>query len=482
MSSQTSHSARRSGSLPVLEKPEWTDVPFDKDYAVTCKILEEKILLVEPRGFASYNALKSSREFVDRVLHEHFGKAEQFVLVEDIRAVEGFSKRARNFFIEHITAKPQIDGLIFCCTSPPLSLGIKLAFKLNPTAYEKHLVLDRDQALTVARRILAGQEERNRELTLAAGNPPPGADPVRDSDDDFYISTLARDGGITHYSLLEGDVYHIQPEGKLRADSFDQVFAKHQERIRAWNLRSNAYYLVMNGNQLTGSSRKARQQYLDMIKTLYRDCPFCMFIFYGLNDVMQATVSVFRPFVSFEVNVVESFEDALALIGRHRQARANPPDKMVGEKDTGDSTARYVDQLLRHVGCINWEMKPDEYEIEQIGSEHPFKQVFDAISIISNDLNEAFLEQQREKKINQALFQVSHAVNTTYHTRDLYQAIHTAIRDILDVTNFYIALYDPDSRVLRFPYFVDRVDKALPSLKLDHKKSFSLTVEVVTGQ
>lgn len=137
-------------------------MPFDKDYAVTCKILEEKILIIEPRGFASYSALKSAREFVDRVLHENVGSQEQFILVEDIRAVEGFSKRARNFLIEHITAKPQIGGLIFCCTSPPLSLGIKLAFKLNPTAYEKHLVSEQSQAISIARRILADQRTRGR--------------------------------------------------------------------------------------------------------------------------------------------------------------------------------------------------------------------------------------------------------------------------------------------------------------------------------
>ncbi len=322
MEPRAPHSAHNQGEMPVIAKPEWTDVPFGQDYTVTCKILEDKILIVVSRGFASYGAFKSSREFVDRVRNDVIGSDKQYILLEDISAVEGFSKRARNFFIDHMTAKRRIGGLVFCCTSPPLALGIKLAFKLNPTAYEKHLVHSPDEAYTLARRILADRGTDRRD---------PVVPPV--------------------------------PAGETLAPA--------------------------------------------------------------------------------------------------------------------DRTAHYVDQLLRHVGCINWEMKPDEYEVEKIDADHPFKPVFDAISIISNDLNEAFLEQQREKKIKQALFRVSHAVNKTYRTRELYQAIHAAIRDILDVTNFYIALYEQDSRMLRFPYFVDRVDKTLPALKLDQKKSFSLTVEVV---
>ncbi len=476
------HTAHNQGDLPVIAKPEWTDVPFNKDYAVTCKILEDKILIIEPKGFASYDAFKASREFVDRVLSEFFGNDKQYILVEDISAVVGFSKRARNYFIEYMSAKKRIGGVVFCCTSPPLSLGIKLALKLNPTAYEKHLVHLPAEAITLARRILADQEAGHYDPASPASPVIPATEGDRETAEDQFVSTLERDGGITHYSLLEGDIYHILPEGYLKADTLDLIFAKHQERMRAWSLQSGAYYLVMDGSNLAGGSRKARQQYLELIKKLYREFPFYMFVFYSLNQIMQAAVSVFKPFVEFEIQVVADRDAALTLIRKHRAGQGQPPETTEAVGAADDRTSHYVDQLLRHVGCINWEMKPDEYAGEKIDANHPFKPVFDAISIISSDLNEAFIEQQREKKINQALFRVSHAVNKTYRTRELYQAIHAAIRDILEVTNFYIALYDRDSRKLQFPYFVDRVDRTRPSLKLDQKKSFSLTVEVVSGK
>ncbi|MCP3953740.1 MAG: response regulator [Desulfobacterales bacterium] len=482
MESSPSHSTRNSRDLPVIAKPEWTDVPFDEVYTVTCKILDDKILVVEPKGFASYNAFKSSREFIDRVLDEVIGSDTRYVLLEDISALEGFSKRARNYFIEHMAAKGHIGGLVFCCTSPPLSLGIKLALKLNPTVYETHLVHSRTEAIVRARRILADQKAGRRDQASPAGPAISGEESERETAADLYVTTLEKDGGITHCSLLESDIYHILPEGNLKDDTADNIFARHKERIRAWNLQSGAYYVVMDGSNLAGGSRKVRQQYLRMIKKLYREFPFCLLVFYGLNRIMKAAVSVFRPFVSFEIQVVEDRDKALALIRKHRAGRKMPAATAGEDGEISGRSSHYIDQLLRHVGCINWEMKPDDYEVEQIDADHPFKQVFDAISIISNDLNEAFLEQQREKKINQALFRVSHAVNKTYRTRELYQAIHTAIRDILDVTNFYIALYDRDSHALRFPYFVDRVDQARPSLKLDQKKSFSLAVEVVSRQ
>ena len=58
--------------------------------------------------------------------------------------------------------------------------------------------------------------------------------------------------------------------------------------------------------------------------------------------------------------------------------------------------------------------------------------------------------------INRVLFQISNAINTTKDLDQLYASIHHTLGRIIDVTNFYIALYDIEKRTLRFPYFRDQ--------------------------
>ena len=71
-----------------------------------------------------------------------------------------------------------------------------------------------------------------------------------------------------------------------------------------------------------------------------------------------------------------------------------------------------------------------------------------------------------ENKINnkdtaaivKALFEISNAVSNTDNLDDLYASIHKSLKQILDVSNFFIALVDTKERTLHFPYVVDTVD------------------------
>ncbi len=58
-----------------------------------------------------------------------------------------------------------------------------------------------------------------------------------------------------------------------------------------------------------------------------------------------------------------------------------------------------------------------------------------------------------------ALLEISNAVNNTDNLDDLYASIHESLKQIIDVSNFFIALVDTDAQTLHFPYVVDTVDE-----------------------
>ncbi|MFH1852781.1 MAG: PAS domain S-box protein [Candidatus Neomarinimicrobiota bacterium] len=60
--------------------------------------------------------------------------------------------------------------------------------------------------------------------------------------------------------------------------------------------------------------------------------------------------------------------------------------------------------------------------------------------------------------LQSAVFKISEAVSATKDMPSLFQSIHRIMGSILDVTNFFIALYDEQQQLITFPYFIDEVD------------------------
>ena len=87
-------------------------------------------------------------------------------------------------------------------------------------------------------------------------------------------------------------------------------------------------------------------------------------------------------------------------------------------------------------------------------------------------------QQERFEKINDALFKISNAVNTTSNIDELFRSIHLALSPIVDTTNFYISLYDKAKDSLTFPYVVDTVDFCYPPV-VGVSNTASLTALVI---
>ena len=90
--------------------------------------------------------------------------------------------------------------------------------------------------------------------------------------------------------------------------------------------------------------------------------------------------------------------------------------------------------------------------------------------------------QKRNEEIRKTLFSIANAVNVTFNLEDLYRFIHATLNRVMDLPNFYIALYDKEKALLKFPYVVDKKDNPERSeFTVDVKtlKGFSLTLRVI---
>ena len=67
-------------------------------------------------------------------------------------------------------------------------------------------------------------------------------------------------------------------------------------------------------------------------------------------------------------------------------------------------------------------------------------------------------EQKRAEELNAALYAIAARSQSAEDLQQFFAAIHTIVGQLMNARNFYIALFDPQSQLLSFPYFVDEED------------------------
>ena len=67
-------------------------------------------------------------------------------------------------------------------------------------------------------------------------------------------------------------------------------------------------------------------------------------------------------------------------------------------------------------------------------------------------------DRKHDERLKDVVYQISQAASTCDRLEDLFAAIHRTLSTILDTSNFYIALYNPEDDILSFPFFIDEKD------------------------
>jgi len=75
-------------------------------------------------------------------------------------------------------------------------------------------------------------------------------------------------------------------------------------------------------------------------------------------------------------------------------------------------------------------------------------------------------DRKRVEALSAALYRVAEKSSSAHDLQQFFAAVHGIIDELMYARNFYIALYDPATELLSFPYFVDEHDSAPPPKKL----------------
>ena len=74
--------------------------------------------------------------------------------------------------------------------------------------------------------------------------------------------------------------------------------------------------------------------------------------------------------------------------------------------------------------------------------------------------------EDREGHVWRLLYRVAETAATARDLQAFYRAMHAIVAELMDATNFYIALYDEERQRINFPYSVDEFDDDLPDPNL----------------
>ena len=383
--------------LPILQRPEWTDQDYGKDFKLTVRIVGNSILHSRPSGYATIHDTEHALLLTGKVVSEAIGEGSPYVQIEDYTNLNGSSFEARRYFIDNMEKRERLAGLIFCGATPLFKMSIKLGKRLTIVKTNVQLVEDYSEAVKLALEILSTEKTRADDSVEHIPTQPLVPPPKLKTSDDWHLQL---DGYKVRYELIDDDIAHSISTGFLEEDHIPPLFETIDKGFNQMGLSGSPFYFINGVKELKGITWKARKLYIENIIKWYEDHPFHIFILYGADRFVRAAVNLARPFLPFRIRAVKDLDSALKLIsdeksGSKKSLLQTKAAVISKSSPKPDQTGQYLDELLHFIGNINWEADELDDNLPEKESSHPLGPVFDAISLIKMDIDQLFQERKR---------------------------------------------------------------------------------------
>ncbi|MCU0303655.1 MAG: PAS domain S-box protein [Thermoanaerobaculales bacterium] len=410
--------------LPVVRRPEWTNVEADSGYLVTVEVIGGRILRSRPRGFATGTGVERVNELHRRAAASAIVPGGPYVHIADYSAFKGASAEARRLFADDLREREGLAAVIFHDASPFFSLAIRLGRHLYRLHMPVEIAVDEAGALRRAIEIL--EEEGIGGLPEIGGapqSPPP------------ETGTLELDHYRVSYQIVDGHIVHGRSFGLLGVKEMERHLELESMVLMSIDARKGDPVFVVDLSGLDGVTAAARRLYVASLRSRQRIHPVALYVCYGVNQVIRNAINISRPFLPFRIRVARDEATALDIARRETTKSERTVARIRSIVfPTADAVhqpqADHIDDLLRLMSNVEWDREGGVAVEWQQPPDHPLSPVIDALELIKAEVDEQF---RRRRATEEAL-----------------RASEERYRNILDsiVDGFYEI--DFDGRLLAF--------------------------------
>jgi len=389
--------------LPILSKPEWTNVRCGENYEVTIRIVGDFIIWAHVSGTAGLVDVKESLRFTDKIVAENILERKGYVLIHDYSNFKKASREARKFFIDHMKTRPHLLGVVFCGVSSVIRISISLGKRLNIAKFNIQVANDYSEAIKLALRMLSTGESKEESAFVETTSR--SSTQLLKQEASAKIVTrpewfFESEDFSLRFELISTNILHGIATGYLKKEHIAPAFWIQAAVTNSGGLVEGSYYYVFDLTRFEGTNRMSRKFYGDALLEMYKKYPFRMIIFYGASRLLRGGINLARPFMPFKMKVVRDVDSALKLINEEESENIRPVPKAKvpgSEPLSSDQTQKYVDALLHYLGSIDWET--DGFDVrDEVDVSHPFSPVFDAIALIKGELDELLRERKQAEE------------------------------------------------------------------------------------
>ena len=374
--------------LPVIRKPEWTDVQLDHNYRTTVEVIGRHIVHSIPNGQATLKGVMAVTALFDRIVADSIDPDAAHVHIADYSDFQESAFAARRAFSNHLRHRPKIAAFIPYSVSPVFTIAIKLAqrFRMIPVGVE---ILP-DYASTIRRAldilhetaVEDGPETSKTSFSVKGSKPESGG--------------YEMDSVNLQYETIDGHILHAIPSGYIGLRELERAIEFENLAISSIDPSNGPLVYVADLSKVEGVSAAARRMYVATMRSRQRAKPISLFVCYGVSPTIRQTINISRPFLPYRLRLTRDQETAIELARRETDVSKPGPIhrlRQVFAKDRNLEThppPPDIDDLLSLIAGIDWESDGPVGSDHKLAPDNPLVPVVDVLEVIKAEVDELF--------------------------------------------------------------------------------------------